>query len=192
MNNKRCRRQDAGREPRRERTDCTGSSGPVQFKREYNRGVLREYQPDDFETLWQIDQLCFDPGIAYSRRELRQYMSLPGAFTLVADHGGKIEGYIVAAVVRFRRGQERRGHVITIDVHPEARRSGAGSRLLQAAESRMREEGCLFVSLESAVNNQGALRFYKRHGYSVIKTLPRYYNNTVDGLLMAKEFEIKK
>ena len=48
---------------------------------------------------------------------------------LVAETDGKIVGFVV--IDRDREGQ---GHVITIDVLPEARRSGLGSQLMTAAE----------------------------------------------------------
>ena len=43
------------------------------------------------------------------------------------------------------------------------------------------------VSLEVAVDNAKAMKFYKKHGYSVLKVLPRYYLNSIDGLLMGKK-----
>jgi ribosomal protein S18 acetylase RimI-like enzyme len=61
-----------------------------------------------------------------------------------------------------------------------------GSRLLQAAEERLRSGGSRAVGLETAVDNLAALAFYKRHGYSVIRTWPRYYSNGVDALVMKK------
>jgi ribosomal protein S18 acetylase RimI-like enzyme len=40
--------------------------------------------------------------------------------------------------------------------------------------------------LEVAVNNLAAIAFYKRHHYSVVRTIPRYYQATgVDAFLMA-------
>ena len=43
------------------------------------------------------------------------------------------------------------------------------------------------MGLETAVDNLAALSFYKRHGYNVIRTWPRYYSNGVDALVMKKE-----
>jgi ribosomal protein S18 acetylase RimI-like enzyme len=79
------------------------------------------------------------------------------------------------------------GHVITIDVDTTARRAGVGSLLLRAAEDRLRAAGCRAVGLETAVDNLSALSFYKRHGYNVIRTWPRYYSNGVDALMMKKD-----
>ena len=144
--------------------------------------VIREFKPEDFEVLWRMDQECFPRGIAYSKRELKEYVCHRGSFTLVASDAdtGTIAGFIVAH-------QAPTGHVITIDVIAEARRSGVGSRLLQAAEDRLRAGGSNAVGLETAVDNLAALAFYKRHGYSVIRTWPRYYSNGVDALVLQKE-----
>ena len=68
-----------------------------------------------------------------------------------------------------------------------APRSGIGSQLLHAAEERLRAAGCHSVILETAVDNPAAVSFYKRHHYSVIKTLPRYYSNGVDAFVLKKD-----
>ncbi len=148
--------------------------------------VIRAFEAEDFETLWRIDQECFPPGISYSREELKFYMGRRGSFTLVAGdpENGNIAGFIV---VHEGMHEGAVGHVITIDVISTARRSGVGSLLLRAAEDRLRARGSHAVGLETAVDNLGALAFYKRHGYNVIRTWPRYYSNGVDALVMRKK-----
>ena len=68
-----------------------------------------------------------------------------------------------------------------------ARRCGIGSKLLGAAEDRLRAANCRSVTLETAVDNQSALAFYKRHGYFLVKTIPRYYSNDMDAFVLEKE-----
>lgn len=146
---------------------------------------LREFRPTDFETLWRIDQECFAPGISYSQPELAGYIRLLGSFTVVAEStdsdAPRILGFLVATINR-----RREGHIITIDVVPDARRAGVGSKLLAAAEDRLRSRQCTSVKLETAVNNTPALAFYKRHGYFVVKTIPRYYPDGLDALALKK------
>lgn len=157
--------------------------------RQYNDAVefiIRDFRPEDFETLWRIDQECFPPGISYSRPELKAYMRHRGSFTLVAadSESKKACGFIVA-----HNGPT--GHIVTIDVLKPERRSGVGSRLLGEAEERLRTSGSHAIGLETAVDNSAALSFYKRHGYSVIRTWPRYYANGVDALVLKKELRGK-
>jgi [ribosomal protein S18]-alanine N-acetyltransferase len=146
--------------------------------------AIRNFRPDDFEALWRLDQECFPPGVSYSKQELRAYIRSRGTFTLVAvdceKHGAS--GFIVA-----HAGST--GHIITIDVSPQLRRERVGSRLLTAAEDRLRTAGAQTVALETAVDNLSALSFYKKHGYSVVRTWPRYYSNGVDALVMKKELQ---
>jgi len=95
---------------------------------------------------------------------------------------GAIAGFIVAEA-----NSRDSGHIITIDVLAASRGTGVGSLLLGAAESRLGRAGCSSVQLETAVDNIAALSFYKKHGYSVIETSPRYYANGVDALVLKKE-----
>ena len=153
---------------------------------------LRDYRPGDLRRLWEIDQQCFARGIAYSQRELAYYIAKSGGFTVVAETAAsagsetagtpRIVGFLVGQVLP--RGV---GHIVTIDVLAEARHAGVGSLLMEECESRMRNAGCRAVYLETAVDNDTALRFYKRLHYSVLKTIPRYYLDSIDALLMGKK-----
>jgi len=93
-------------------------------------------------------------------------------------------GFIIAE--RDRRGS---GHITTIDVVEGARRHGLGSTLLTMAEERLGKLGCSSVTLETAVNNTPALSFYQKHQYTMMRTIPRYYQNGVDALLLVKRLE---
>jgi len=39
--------------------------------------ILRDYRPEDFAHLCEIDRLCFPPGIAYTAEEMRLYRLIP-------------------------------------------------------------------------------------------------------------------
>ena len=143
---------------------------------------LRDYRPADFEQLWDLDRRCFSPAIAYSQEELAHYLHNRTTICLVAWEEARAIGFILGHVVR--RGV---GHIVTLDVDPATRRSGLGSTLMRTVEERFRFSGCSSIMLEVAVNNKGALAFYKEHKYSVLKVLRRYYPDGLDGFLMAKQ-----
>ncbi len=160
--------------------------------------TLRDFRQADFESLWSIDQQCFAPGISYSRVELATYLRRPRAFALVAEapnpqgpvsSNGDLEGDPLTVAVGFivaEAGNRGGGHIITIDVLPDARGAGVGSELLRAAEDRLRAANCHTVILETAVNNRVALSFYEAHEYSVVKTISRYYADGLDALVLRK------
>jgi ribosomal-protein-alanine N-acetyltransferase len=154
----------------------------------YNVDVLklRSYEPSDFDRLLEIDQACFVDGIAYDEEEMRHFLAMPSGIVLLAEEKGTVNGFIIADKLRPRRASRAMGRIITIDVAPNAQNRGVGGLLLAEAEEELKRRGCAHVALEVAIDNGSALRFYKKHGYSVLKVLPRYYMGTVDGLLMAK------
>lgn len=94
-----------------------------------------------------------------------------------------------AGIVGFLVAEKQRsvGHIVTVDVVALARRAGAGSQLLIAAEDRLRAAQCLRVRLEAAVNNAAALAFYARHQYQTVTTIPGYYSTGLDAFSLEKE-----
>src|SRR5208282_4414461 len=169
---------------------CFSRYARATLQSRYNSGVrlrIREFEKPDLETLWRIDQACFDAQLAYSRTELALYMHRPGSFTLVAEgEGDEVpgNGKAPAAILGFIVAEIRRksGHIITIDVVAEARRAGVGSALLGAAEKELLRAGAVAVALETPVNNAAAIRFYKQKGCFVEKTVAGYYSNHMDAL----------
>ena len=155
--------------------------------------TLRDGRSSDLDTLWRIDQACFPPGISYSRLELAVYMRRPGAFTIIAEQPrpkmksfGEQPGTILGFLV-MQEERKKLGHIVTIDVVGNARRAGIGSRLISAAEERIRIAQFDSVYLEAMVTNLPAVEFYKRHGYSIIRTEQGYYQDGTDAFVFSKE-----
>jgi ribosomal protein S18 acetylase RimI-like enzyme len=115
-------------------------------------------------------------------RSLDKEMSNKNAVSQNALQQNNIVGFIVAEISR-----RNEGHIITIDVLPEVRQQGIGSKLLATAEERLREAKCATVVLEAAVDNKAALAFYDRHKYFAFKTLAHYYPNGVNAFVLRKD-----
>jgi [ribosomal protein S18]-alanine N-acetyltransferase len=130
---------------------------------------IRASTPEDFEALYAIDQLCFESGIAYSRRELRIYLRLPGAECLVAEAAGKPIGFIVIV------HDAASAYIITLDVLPEYRRQGVAASLLETAEKGLTARDVGQVSLETATDNAAAIAFWQKHGYRTYGIIENYY-----------------
>jgi ribosomal protein S18 acetylase RimI-like enzyme len=141
---------------------------------------LRTYTPADFEALYEIDQACYEPAIAYSRRELRNYLRFPGADCVVAEAHGQIIGFCLTA------HEHNSGYIITMDVLAEHRRKGVGTMLLTAAERQLAATGVRAIALETATDNSSAIAFWQKHGYRKCGVKKDYYPGGRDAFSMSK------
>lgn len=155
--------------------------------------AIRDYRASDFDRLWNIDQICFPPGIAYTQMDLTGFITRRKAITLVAELAGRtkeeVENGGSPCIVGFAIAQPIRkiGRILTLDVVPQARRHGLGRRLMEDCELRLRALHCEQVFLETAVDNEPALQMYHKLGYLVLRTLPAYYQpQALDAYLMGK------
>jgi ribosomal protein S18 acetylase RimI-like enzyme len=55
-------------------------------------------------------------------------------------------------------------------------------------EARLRSLGCADVYLETAVDNEAAIRLYSKLGYRILRTIPDYYaSHSLDAYQMRKQ-----
>jgi ribosomal-protein-alanine N-acetyltransferase len=142
--------------------------------------ALRAYEPHDFAALHRLDQSCFPAGISYSKTTLHYFLTIPSADCIVATDGKPIAGFILT------EENPPLAHVITLDVAEANRRQGVGSALLAESEKTLALRGVRSVLLETAIDNEGAVAFWKRHGYRIEAVLKRYYLGRLDAYEMRK------
>jgi ribosomal-protein-alanine N-acetyltransferase len=132
--------------------------------------VLRDARIEDLEALYRLDAICFEPGIAYTRHDLRRFLRLQTARSAVAEIGGEVAGFALG-----HRPRQGVAHVLTLDVHPRFRRRGLGEALLREVLSRLGEDGATETRLEVDVTNSAAIAFYERFGFRTLRRLENYY-----------------
>lgn len=137
----------------------------------------------DGAEIFALDQRCFPEGIAYSAEEIAAYLRMPGF-----HQGCECSGRLIAVLLSAMAKSKTRGHIITVDVAPEARRQGIGLELMRNAEAYYRACGAGGMRLEAAVNNAGALAFYAHLGYRITGLLPGYYAADLDALRLELDF----
>jgi ribosomal protein S18 acetylase RimI-like enzyme len=143
--------------------------------------TVRTNSPADFETLFEIDRQCYEPAIAYSRRELRDYLHLPGGDCLIGEAGGTIVGFLMTA------HENAVGSMVTIDVLAPYRRQGVATLLLEESERRLSAAGVRRIELETATDNASAIAFWKKHGYRTDGMKKQYYPDGRDAFTMTKQ-----
>lgn len=75
--------------------------------------------------------------------------------------------------------------IITIGVHPDARKNGIASAMLTLIEDDVKKHEGTKIFLEVADNNTAARALYENSGYKQIGKRPKYYDG-IDAILMEK------
>jgi len=132
---------------------------------------VRPARLDDLDGLLAIEGVF--PTDRLERRAFRHAVASPTIDLLVA---GGAAGPIGYAMVQ-RRKNAAVGHLTSIAVQPGSAGRGLGKRLLEAAETAARRQGCTRLRLEVRPDNTAAQTLYEKAGYRRIATLADYYED---------------
>lgn len=132
------------------------------------------------DALARLHAAAFTDGPApWTARSFLELLSEPAVF-LAAESGGFALGR--------RAGPE--AELLTLAVHPDARRRGIGRRLVRAFEAAAGSEEAF---LEVAETNVAARALYAGLGYAPVGRRPGYYHRPpappLDALVMRKRLE---
>lgn len=106
----------------------------------------------------------------------------PGTFLVARDVGaGGLAGFAVAV-----HETEYEARLLLIATDPGRRKRGVGRQLLAEVERRLRRKGVQRVELEVKEDNMEAIRFYHRHAYEILETVPGFYQDGSRAIRMAK------
>jgi [ribosomal protein S18]-alanine N-acetyltransferase len=136
--------------------------------------TVEEMRASDIAEVHEIERLSFNtPWPVYAfEQELR---------------GNRLARYVVARTPML--GRERvvgfagvwlmgdEAHITTFGVHPEWRRQGVGSRLMLRLLELSLELRAMRMTLEVRVGNVAAQELYRRFGFAIAGTRPRYYTD---------------
>lgn len=76
--------------------------------------------------------------------------------------------------------------IITIGVHPDARRTGIGIALIGVMEADLKKQGVKHIFLEVAADNAPARALYEQVGFVQVGVRPKYYDG-IDAIMMRKD-----
>jgi ribosomal-protein-alanine N-acetyltransferase len=132
----------------------------------------------DLNAIRELERVCF-PQDAWPLLEMVGVLSLPSVLRWKALDGERLVAFVATDV---RRSQDV-AWIATISVHPDYRRQGLGSRLMNLAEESV---GTKAMRLSARASNREALRLYQELGYEQIDVWPRYYVGGEDAVVMEK------
>jgi ribosomal-protein-alanine N-acetyltransferase len=151
--------------------------------------ALRGFVPGDLDAVMNINRVCLPENYA-PYFFLDTFNTLPDGF-IVAHSQGQVVGYIMCRLehgfsdlrkLRFAR----KGHIVSVAVMPEFRNMGVGNSLVQQAIAALPSHHVDECYLEVRVSNYPAINLYKKLGFQVARTIPRYYFDASDAYVMSK------
>lgn len=116
------------------------------------------------ETLASVHAAAFVQSRPWSADEFQDLLANAGCFA-VGDTSGFAFGRVIVDEVEL----------LTLAVHPDVQRTGAGRRWLSQYENTARVKGAIRSFLEVADDNTAAISLYQSQGYALAGTRPKYY-----------------
>ena len=144
---------------------------------------IRTAERADLLEIHRLEQAVFPQPWPFAA--LESYLEEPGF--LVADtdtNDGRVAGYIIADAVP-NHGTPL-GHVKDLAVRAEYRREGIATTLLERALSVLESVDAASAKLEVRAENEGAMDLYRSFDFEHQKTIPNYYSNGEDALVMVR------
>jgi len=143
---------------------------------------IRKMALMDIPRVQWIEQSSFsDP---WERETLEEAVDTFSESVFVAESSGSLCGYIICGVEDT--GEERYGHICSLAVATNARKTGVGTALVKRAEQAAMIQKATAMQLEVRVSNSAAIQFYTRLGYEAVFQACGYYANTEDAIIMMR------
>jgi len=146
---------------------------------------VRRGRQSDVARLVCLENECFGGWYAehrFSESDFCAYLRNRRSILLVAIGQSCLVGYVAGAVRTSR--SESSARIESIAALPAYRQQGVGGRLVRRFVHEATGQGCRAVTLEVAVVNGDAIRFFSRRGFRRTRRLPSYYGHGMDGVRM--------
>lgn len=138
--------------------------------------IVRKFTPNDLKRVFEIENMSFNQSYGI---DMFQQLYEMGVGFLVAEEEGYVIGYVI-----FWVKYENQGHIISIAVDKNYRRTGAGTELLVKAISILSLLKIDAIYLEVNENNAGAVEFYKNFNFRIDRVVPGYYEDGDGAIIM--------
>jgi GNAT superfamily N-acetyltransferase len=131
---------------------------------------IRRARPGDCPRLAELStELGYPMTPDEAATRLGELSTHPDHTILVAEDGGRVEGWIQVSLPRIFE-TPLRAEIAGLVVEAGARGRGVGRGLVAAAVGWARKRGCVAIRVRSNVVRERAHAFYRREGFGEIKT----------------------
>jgi ribosomal protein S18 acetylase RimI-like enzyme len=113
--------------------------------------------------MYELDLLCFTQPFTFDLRSMRRFATQKNAIVVVAEHSGNLAGFVILNLESMLGA--KLAYVTTLDVHPNLRRHGLATKLMDEEERLAELAGAALAALHVYSDNEAAITFYERRGY---------------------------
>ena len=146
---------------------------------------IRRAESGDLTQIVQIEDLCFPDETAFPPR-MFAYLIRYAVSIVACEPEKKVLGFIMG----YTSGNA--GAVYTLDVHPNCRRKGIGSKLILALEEKLALLGADTIRLEAALEKPEAVELYRKAGYQERELVRNYYGRGKHAVRMRKRLAAER
>ena len=141
--------------------------------------IIREMTLEDLESVYNLEldsyKSPWTKQMFIDELTTNQYAHL-----FVAEVNGVIIGYTGVWIVADT------STITKVTVARPLRKRGIGNILVNDLINRCINSGCVYISLEVRVSNEGAIPFYESIGFIKVTIKPHYYDDGEDAYYMVK------
>jgi ribosomal protein S18 acetylase RimI-like enzyme len=150
--------------------------------------LYHPYTPQDFDALYALEELCFEPPERFGRRYMRNLVNRANVATWIAEEDGRMAGFAIIEWTGQRSSIT--AYIQTIEVATEARGRGVGHELLSCIEGSACAAGAGLLRLHVETENAVAIRLYEAQGYRCEGREENYYPRGRAALIYVKRLEM--
>jgi ribosomal protein S18 acetylase RimI-like enzyme len=136
------------------------------------KASIREFHyPDDYAAarlIWERAGAGIQLRSSDEPEEIRKKLQRDPDLFLVAEVQGKMVGTVIGGF------DGRRGMVYHLAVDGQFRKMGIGEELMEELERRLKAKGCLRCYLLVTTENENAMAFYEKRGWTHMKHVLSY------------------
>ena len=139
--------------------------------------IIDFMKEEDINEILDISSLSF--SVSWSKNSYIQELTNPVARYLVAEIDNKVIGFIGTWIVLDE------SHITNIAVHPNHRKQGIASKLVEELLYYCKTQGCISYTLEVRSSNKAAKSLYEKYNFKQDGVRKGYYeDNKEDAIIM--------
>ncbi len=134
--------------------------------------IIRRMEIDDLPKVFHLGEELFTadsvPNLyrTWDAYEVVSYYLSDPEYCFVAEREGTIVGFALGTTISKPRSAWKYAHLVWLGVRPDLQGSGIAEKLFTHFKEAILEEGVRIIFVDSEADNQAALAFFRKMGFT--------------------------